>query len=221
MSRSWNCRQGAALVAAARSAAHRHCHPTAQGGGSALLRPPRHGAVPLCRRAVLREVQPGRPDPVRGAAGRLLLGRLELPVPHAAPARHPCLAQVRLGLVSARSPLPPVLPAVCGLSTVPLPPRVTTPQPHGRPPPPLHHARRRHTGTAGALLCLALFLAASFSDPGTVTAANVAAHRALYPCDGLLYEEKECRTCGLPRPARSKHCSACGRWARRAGVLPA
>ncbi|EFN58137.1 hypothetical protein CHLNCDRAFT_57008 [Chlorella variabilis] len=76
-------------------------------------------------------------------------------------------------------------------------------------------AWHKHTGTAGALLCLALFLAASFSDPGTVTAANVAAHRALYPCDGLLYEEKECRTCGLPRPARSKHCSACGRCVAR------
>lgn len=47
---------------------------------------------------------------------------------------------------------------------------------------------RRYTGTAAALGCLAAFLAACYSDPGIVTAANAAAHAALYPYDGLVGE---------------------------------
>lgn len=57
----------------------------------------------------------------------------------------------------------------------------------------------------------ALFAAASLSDPGTVTATNAAAFDALYPHDGLLFTPRHCDTCRLPKPARSKHCRACGR----------
>lgn len=84
-------------------------------------------------------------------------------------------------------------------------------------PPKTRPAPCRYSGTAAALATLALFAAASFADPGTVTAANLAAHQALYPYDGLVYPEaKDCWTCGVPRPARSKHCSTCGRWGVRA-----
>ncbi|KAL4418925.1 hypothetical protein ABPG77_005219 [Micractinium sp. CCAP 211/92] len=72
-------------------------------------------------------------------------------------------------------------------------------------------AWHKYTGTAAALLCLALFLAAGLADPGTITPSNAAAHAALYPPDGLWYPEKHCSTCQLPRPARSKHCRVCNR----------
>ncbi|KAI8070418.1 DHHC palmitoyltransferase-domain-containing protein [Gongronella butleri] len=47
------------------------------------------------------------------------------------------------------------------------------------------------------------------ADPGTITAANVNQHLALYPHDGLIYLPKDCSTCSLAKPARSKHCSMC------------
>lgn len=73
-------------------------------------------------------------------------------------------------------------------------------------------AMHKYTGTAAALGCLAVFVVACYSDPGTITAANAAAHAALYPHDDLVYEAKQCWTCGVPCPARSKHCRTCGRW---------
>ncbi len=60
-------------------------------------------------------------------------------------------------------------------------PQICPPTPAKRPA-----CHRRYTGTAAALGCLAAFLAACYSDPGTVTAANAAAHAALYPYDGLV-----------------------------------
>lgn len=68
----------------------------------------------------------------------------------------------------------------------------------------------RYTGTAALLGCVACFCLASFSDPGFVTAANVAAHCAAAPYNDATNSAQMCRTCKLPRPARSKHCSACG-----------
>jgi hypothetical protein len=55
-------------------------------------------------------------------------------------------------------------------------------------------------------MCASLlaFFATCFSDPGTVTAANVEEHLAKYPFDGLLYTPKRCRTMRITCPARSK-----------------
>lgn len=59
------------------------------------------------------------------------------------------------------------------------------------------------------LLCLAAFVAASISDPGFVTKANVR-HWLRTPYDDVTNRSKMCRTCSLQRPARAKHCSICG-----------
>nr|CAD1833828.1 unnamed protein product [Ananas comosus var. bracteatus] len=60
-----------------------------------------------------------------------------------------------------------------------------------------------------------LFLLTSFSDPGTVTAENVSQYLAAYPYDNIIYAEKECSTCKITKPARSKHCSICDRCVAR------
>jgi hypothetical protein len=39
-----------------------------------------------------------------------------------------------------------------------------------------------------------------------ITEENVEAEMKRYPMDGIVYSEKCCPTCDIPRPARSKHC---------------
>ncbi|XP_019440525.1 PREDICTED: probable protein S-acyltransferase 17 [Lupinus angustifolius] len=60
-----------------------------------------------------------------------------------------------------------------------------------------------------------LFLLTSFSDPGTITADNVTHYLSAYPYDNIIFSEKECSTCKIPKPARSKHCSICKRCVAR------
>ncbi|WOK95966.1 putative protein S-acyltransferase 17 isoform X1 [Canna indica] len=60
-----------------------------------------------------------------------------------------------------------------------------------------------------------LFLLTSFSDPGTVTAENVSRYLSAYPYDDIIYTEKECSTCKIIKPARSKHCGICNRCVAR------
>ncbi|KAJ6413903.1 hypothetical protein OIU84_006662 [Salix udensis] len=62
---------------------------------------------------------------------------------------------------------------------------------------------------------IVLFLLTSFSDPGTVKAGNVSEYLLAYPYDNIIYTEKECSTCKIPKPARSKHCSICNRCVAR------
>ena len=56
---------------------------------------------------------------------------------------------------------------------------------------------------------LGSFWLASVSDPGRVTKANVGAAVRAYPYDMLIFVPKECATCKVSRPARSKHCAYC------------
>ncbi|CAL9136981.1 unnamed protein product [Musa textilis] len=60
-----------------------------------------------------------------------------------------------------------------------------------------------------------LFLLTSFSDPGIVTAENVSKYISAYPYDEIIYVEKECSSCKILKPARSKHCGICNRCVAR------
>ncbi|XVF42061.1 hypothetical protein PTKIN_Ptkin01aG0329700 [Pterospermum kingtungense] len=73
----------------------------------------------------------------------------------------------------------------------------------------------RYTSMLAVGIGILLFLLTSFSDPGTVKAENVSQYISAYPYDNIIYTEKECSTCKLPKPARSKHCSICNRCVAR------
>ncbi|CAO3642888.1 unnamed protein product [Cunninghamella blakesleeana] len=57
-------------------------------------------------------------------------------------------------------------------------------------------------------LYLSYFIACA-ADPGKVNEKNVNAYIDQFPYDGLLYIEKDCWTCNIQKPARSKHCPLC------------
>ena len=59
-----------------------------------------------------------------------------------------------------------------------------------------------------------IFVAASFADPGVISATSLHRHSTV-PFDGILYTSRMCRTCKVPRPARSKHCVICNRCVAR------
>uniref|UniRef100_A0A7N2L3T6 S-acyltransferase n=1 Tax=Quercus lobata TaxID=97700 RepID=A0A7N2L3T6_QUELO len=69
----------------------------------------------------------------------------------------------------------------------------------------------RYTSLLAVGIGVLLFLLTSFSDPGTVKAENVSQYFSAYPYNNVIYSEKECSTCKIPKPARSKHCSICDR----------
>ncbi|KAG2695396.1 hypothetical protein I3760_07G011300 [Carya illinoinensis] len=73
----------------------------------------------------------------------------------------------------------------------------------------------RYTSLLAVGVGVLLFLLTSFSDPGTVKADNVSKYISVYPYDDIIYSEKECSTCKIPKPARSKHCSVCDRCVAR------
>lgn len=59
-------------------------------------------------------------------------------------------------------------------------------------------------------MTFASFVLASVADPGIVNKETVSRYADNYPYDAMLYYAKDCRTCLVRRPARSKHCSICG-----------
>ncbi|KAJ9180178.1 hypothetical protein P3X46_008455 [Hevea brasiliensis] len=73
----------------------------------------------------------------------------------------------------------------------------------------------RYTSFLAVAVGVLLFLLTSFSDPGTVNVDNVSEYLSAYPYDNIIYAEKECSTCKIPKPARSKHCSICDRCVAR------
>ncbi|XP_024015227.1 probable protein S-acyltransferase 17 isoform X2 [Eutrema salsugineum] len=70
----------------------------------------------------------------------------------------------------------------------------------------------KYTSFLAVIMGVILFLLTSFSDPGTVNAANVSHYISAYPYDDIIYSEKECSTCKIPK---SKHCSICNRCVAR------
>lgn len=73
----------------------------------------------------------------------------------------------------------------------------------------------RYTSLVAVVIGVLLFLLTSFSDPGTVKDENVSRYISAYPYDNIIFSEKECTTCKIPKPARSKHCSICNRCVAR------
>lgn len=78
---------------------------------------------------------------------------------------------------------------------------------------PLPYAPLWHQWTGAGVLgvCLLCFGVTSAIDPGTVTKENQEFYQALYPYDDVTNTEKECNTCHVSKPARSKHCRICKR----------
>lgn len=66
----------------------------------------------------------------------------------------------------------------------------------------------KNLGFLNFLVCLFVWVKASFSDPGTVTPLNVD-RLCESGWDDLIFQKSECSTCKLLKPARSKHCSMC------------
>ncbi|KAL5566181.1 hypothetical protein UlMin_029345 [Ulmus minor] len=73
----------------------------------------------------------------------------------------------------------------------------------------------RYTSWLAVGVGLLLFVLTSFADPGTVKPENVSQYISAYPYDNIIYFEKECSTCKILKPARSKHCSICNRCVAR------
>ena len=69
-------------------------------------------------------------------------------------------------------------------------------------------------------VCLLCFGVTSAIDPGTVTKENQEFYQALYPYDDVTNTEKECNTCHVSKPARSKHCRICKRYVTTHAQMP-
>ena len=64
----------------------------------------------------------------------------------------------------------------------------------------------RYTSVLAVAVGVLLFLFGSFSDPGTIKAENVSQYLSAYPYDNIIYSEKECSTCKIPKSVVSLCC---------------
>ncbi|PWA03509.1 hypothetical protein BB558_000312 [Smittium angustum] len=58
---------------------------------------------------------------------------------------------------------------------------------------------------------LYFYLYCCVSDPGKITKSNIKNALEIFNYDRIIFFPSECKTCKLPKPARSKHCSMCNR----------
>ncbi|XP_013612827.1 probable protein S-acyltransferase 17 isoform X2 [Brassica napus] len=57
----------------------------------------------------------------------------------------------------------------------------------------------KYMSFGAVMIGVLLFLLTSFCDPGTVNAKNVSQYVSAYPYDDIIYSEKECPTCKIPK----------------------
>merc|ERR1719464_45372 len=67
----------------------------------------------------------------------------------------------------------------------------------------------KYSGMGVFLTCLFVWWRGCSTDPGTVTAENVEDLCEIYKWDEQIFFNDTCKTCEIPKPARSKHCSLC------------
>jgi palmitoyltransferase len=63
----------------------------------------------------------------------------------------------------------------------------------------LNFSDLRYTSFLAAAVGILLFLLTSFTDPGVIKAENVSQYLAAYPYDNIIFSEKECSTCKIPK----------------------
>jgi hypothetical protein len=82
-------------------------------------------------------------------------------------------------------------------------------------PGPFVPSYHRITLTAMVFYTLAHWLYTCTTDPGVITSKTIDQYLRVFPYDGILYSKKNCPTCGIVKPARSKHCRICNRCVAR------
>lgn len=67
----------------------------------------------------------------------------------------------------------------------------------------------KYTGFLVFVICLTTWWLACVADPGIVTPRNAEELCEIYEWDEQIFSSTRCPTCGIVKPARSKHCALC------------